>query len=69
MADPHKDTNSRVERPEKRAIREEGFCIRCAEAIPFNREKPYCADHYRDWSKWKNPTTRMSSATAAVKRR
>lgn len=33
---------------------DEGFCIRCAESIPLNPEKPYCADHYREWSKWKN---------------
>jgi hypothetical protein len=44
--------------PPRETIRQEkntGFCIRCAASIPLNREKPYCADHYREWSKWKNP--------------
>lgn len=47
------------ERPTPRAAKEEkssesGFCIRCAEEIPFNPERPYCADDYKAWAKWSN---------------
>lgn len=54
-AEPPKESPRRVEKAEKRTTKETGFCIRCGESIPLNREKPYCADHYREWSKWKNP--------------
>ncbi len=33
---------------------EGGFCIRCAAQIPFNAERPYCADDYKAWAKWSN---------------
>lgn len=28
-----------------------GFCIRCRESIPFDREKPYCPECFRKWNK------------------
>ncbi len=32
-----------------------GFCIRCAEEIPRDLAKPYCADDYQKWAEYKNP--------------
>lgn len=31
-----------------------GYCIRCEEKIPLNPDKPYCADCYTSWNKYKN---------------
>lgn len=31
-----------------------GFCIRCSDAIPYNIDKPYCIDCYSSWSKYTN---------------
>ncbi len=38
--------------PKRRAA--PGHCIRCAEAIPFNVDHPYCASCYKSWSKYMN---------------
>jgi len=54
-AEPPKEASRRAEKPEKRAAKETGFCLRCGDSIPFDPEKPYCMDDYREWSKWKNP--------------
>ncbi len=35
-------------------IENDAFCIRCAEPIPFETERPYCADDYKSWAKWSN---------------
>lgn len=32
-----------------------GFCIRCAETIPFEPERPYCGTCYYTWSQFENP--------------
>ena len=31
-----------------------GFCIRTGVQIPFNVNRPYCAEAYRSWAEWKN---------------
>ena len=31
-----------------------GFCIRTGVKIPFNIEKPFCADSFREWNKYGN---------------
>lgn len=31
-----------------------GYCIRCEVKIPLNPDKPYCADCYTSWNKYKN---------------
>ena len=33
----------------------EGYCIRTAEKIPFNLEKPYSDKAYKSWAQYKNP--------------
>ena len=33
---------------------EMGFCLRCAEKVPFSLERPYCDKHYSSWTKFKN---------------
>ena len=43
-------------RPASRpAARERGHCIRCDAAIPFDPERPFCADCYKSWAKYANP--------------
>lgn len=37
-----------------KAEAETGFCIRCAEEIPLNPERPYCTADYKAWAKWEN---------------
>src|SRR5690606_15205615 len=32
-----------------------GFCIRCAESIPFETERPYCGTCFYSWSNFENP--------------
>jgi len=31
-----------------------GHCLRCDDAISFNLERPYCADDYAQWARYKN---------------
>ncbi|MFB2120057.1 hypothetical protein [Parapedobacter sp. 2B3] len=31
-----------------------GYCIRTGQKIPFNPEKPFCADAFKSWSKYSN---------------
>ena len=40
--------------PEDKGDPEMGFCLRCAEKIPFSLERPYDDKHYRSWAKFKN---------------
>ncbi len=30
----------------------DGYCIRCEENIPFNKDKPLCRSCYNSWSEW-----------------
>lgn len=39
----------------KQARREEGFCIRCGDSIPFNVDRPYCKADYERWAEYQNP--------------
>ena len=39
---------------EPSTLPEMGFCLRCAEKVPFSLERPYCDKHYRSWAKFKN---------------
>ncbi len=32
-----------------------GYCIRCQNEIPINRNKPYCYDCFETWAKFENP--------------
>jgi hypothetical protein len=32
-----------------------GYCIRTGKPIPFNPERPLCAEAYKSWSMYKNP--------------
>ena len=34
----------------------QGFCIRCGNPIPMDRDKPLCGRCYREWVKFKNET-------------
>lgn len=49
-AEPQVRVPKRADKPSAEA----GFCIRCASEIPFNPERPYCAEHYKAWAKWSN---------------
>jgi phosphatidylserine/phosphatidylglycerophosphate/cardiolipin synthase-like enzyme len=31
-----------------------GHCLRCGDTVPFNPERPYCADDYAQWARYKN---------------
>lgn len=31
-----------------------GYCIRCGESIPLDRERPLCAEHEKIWAVWAN---------------
>ena len=33
---------------------EMGYCLRCAETVPFSFERPYDGRHYSSWAKFKN---------------
>ena len=37
-------------------IPEDGFCIRCEDAIPANPTQPYCKRCYASWKRYKNET-------------
>ena len=37
-------------------IPEDGFCIRCEDAIPANPAQPYCKRCYTSWRRYKNET-------------
>lgn len=37
-------------------IPEDGFCIRCEDAIPANPAQPYCKRCYASWRRYKNET-------------
>ncbi len=32
-----------------------GYCIRCGKGIPADPKKPFCYDHYKNWSAFSNP--------------
>jgi hypothetical protein len=34
----------------------DGYCIRCADSIPFDQSYPLCEDCYSEWAKYKNDT-------------
>jgi len=41
-----------------KAIKDEGYCIRCKATLPHDPEHPYCRDCYGDWKKeGKDPLT------------
>lgn len=40
-------------RPTKKAA-QGGFCIRCAEPVPLNPDRPYCPGCFDAWSEWEN---------------
>jgi hypothetical protein len=33
---------------------DDGYCIRCEENIPFNKDKPLCKDCYASWNEWRD---------------
>jgi len=33
----------------------EGFCIRCGKAIPYDPARPLCLDDFVKWNEWKDP--------------
>lgn len=39
----------------KAVVRDEGFCIRCAEPIALDPDRPYCTPHYKVWAHWSDP--------------
>lgn len=38
----------------ERRPRNRGYCIRCGESIPLDRERPLCAEHEKIWAVWAN---------------
>ena len=42
------------------------YCVRCAQSIDFDDEKPLCDGCYRMWSRYKDPTTKRITVTGAA---
>ena len=40
----------------KEIQQEIGYCLRCQEKIPMDRNEPYCSECYAVWLKYNNPT-------------
>ena len=49
-----KSASPRRSAPKAAAVGTTGHCIRCVVAIPFNPERPLCADDYRSWNRYKD---------------
>lgn len=47
--------NSIVETREIKNLKQGGFCIRTGVQIPFNPDKPLCADAFKSWNKYADP--------------
>jgi phosphatidylserine/phosphatidylglycerophosphate/cardiolipin synthase-like enzyme len=47
-----KGTDGKNRKPD---ITHRGYCIRCEARIPYNTERPLCADCYSTWSKYGDP--------------
>lgn len=51
-------TSERSPSPKKdatpRAVRNDGYCLRCGKGIPLNRNAPYCLDDYKVWVQFGN---------------
>jgi len=39
---------------ERKARKEQGYCIRCGDEIAFNPTRPYCRTDYEEWAEWEN---------------
>jgi hypothetical protein len=39
----------------KETNNQQGYCLRCGDKMPLNRDRPLCRDCYESWSRWKNP--------------
>lgn len=51
-------------RPRAKARVSVGFCVRCAEQIPLNPERPLCASCYKAWARFSNPDYKESHCHA-----
>lgn len=45
---------TKPDREPRRPRRARGSCIRCAEAVPLNLDKPLCGDCYSSWAQYEN---------------
>jgi len=48
---------------------DEGFCIRCGKAIPYDPLRPLCLDDFVKWNDWKDPDYRENCCHRCGKRR
>lgn len=56
LVEPPKPKCESVSPPARqRSPGKSGFCLRCAIAIPLNRNKPLCPDCYATWALFENP--------------
>ena len=53
------DTKQKGNRLSRRPT-DKGNCIRCGVDIPYDLNKPYCPNCYKEWSAWENPDYKES---------